>query len=223
MHYDVYLIYYGKTGVGYDNIVKAISNLKGKVDIEKRAGSKFQNFGYFYQSHPEIISKYDRIYVIDDDIRTTVQDVNLLFDISRKYDLDICSPSLSEQSKVSHPITKHKPNTLLTYTNFVEVTYVMFSAKALAMFMPKLDSSLIGWGIDYLYMWCNDMHRKKAYAIVHAVVCTNPYDKKKPAGRRELSYVKRWKVRECIWEKYARSIGCPASFDHIEWDNIPIE
>jgi hypothetical protein len=55
---------------------------------------------------------------------------------------------------------KNKQNTLLDYTNFVEVNTPLFNKVALFGLMRYFDRSLIGYGIDYLYIWANGLYKK---------------------------------------------------------------
>ena len=108
MNYDIYVIYYGNNNDIYEKY-------KSKVTfIEKRKGSKFQNFKYFYDNNIDIINSYERYFILDDDIIFNVDDINNMFEISEQYNLDICGPSFTRDSKLSHAITIHKPNILLT-------------------------------------------------------------------------------------------------------------
>ena len=124
-----------------------------------------------------------------------------MFAISRIFNLDICAPSFSENSKLSHFITIHKPNILLTYTNFVEVNTPLFNRKALDNLMVKLNYELIGWGIDYLYIICNGICNRRSYAIIHKVVC------KKKNGQ-ELSKIKNFNnlQKEIIYNLYSTNL-----------------
>ena len=63
---------------------------------KRRKSSKFQNFKYFYDNNINIIQNYDRFFILDDDIRFGVDDINNMFNISRQFYLDICAPSFSE-------------------------------------------------------------------------------------------------------------------------------
>jgi len=214
INYDVYIIYYGnseETFIKYKNLAKY---------AERRKGSKFQNFKYFYETYPEIINKYNRFFILDDDCIIKIDGINKMFELSQKYNLKICSPSLLPTSKISHRITSNKKNRILTYTNFVEVSYPMFSYDALLKFMPFLTYDLIGWGIDFLYIWCNGLDQKNSYAIIHEVSCINPRDCKKGCSKRELSLVENWNNRAKIWNEYAASIGCPNAYVLLEYDTI---
>jgi len=217
MNYDLYVIYYADDDTIYDKY-------KSKVTfIEKRKGSKFQNFHYFYKKYPEIIEKYDRFLIIDDDIIMQVEDINRLFDISRKYELDICQPSLSLSSKFSHRITQHVDNCLLRYTNFVEVNTVTFSRSALDKLMEKYDPILIGYGVDFLYIWANGLEKENKYAIIDAIQIFNPLNFTKKISIRELFLIPNVHNRQNDWESYSKQIGCPTRYDIKMYSMIPLE
>jgi hypothetical protein len=206
MNYDIYVIYYAND----DNI---FNKYKSKVTfIEKRKGSKFQNFKYFYEKYPEIINKYDYFFILDDDIIIDVPRINEMFSIAKQYNLSICGPSFKSGSIISHAITKRRQNILLSYTNFVEVNVPLFNKKALTNLMKILDYSLIGWGIDMLYIWCNGLYKQNTYAIIHKIGCINPHPKNKKNKKRELYLLKNAHRRAQIWNTYAKKIKCPTRF-----------
>jgi len=198
-NYDIYVIYYG-------NDDKIYNKYKNKVDyIERRKGSKFQNFHYLYHKKPEFINKYERFFILDDDIIFNVNSINEMFDISKKYDLWICGPTFKKdgKSKISWKITINQPNNLLRYTNFVEVNTPLFNKYALNKFMKMYDPVLIGWGIDYLYSYAllldNDFETyKRKIALIDKITCINPLDDIKN-NSRELYNVKNANNREKIW------------------------
>lgn len=219
MNYDIYAIYYGDNE---DNYNKYKSKLKF---IEKRKGSKFQNFKYFYETYPEIINKYEYFFILDDDIIIDVTNINSMFEIAKKYNLSICGPSFLDLSKISFPMTIQNPARLLTYTSFIEVNVPLFNKTALDNLMKYLDYSLIGWGIDFLMIWCNGIHKKTDYAIIHSVSCINPHDadKKDKNKGRELYLIPNSHNRENIWHEYADKIGCPRRLEIVEYASITRE
>ena len=213
MNYDIYVIYYG-------NDDKVYNKYKSKVKfIEKRKGSKFQNFKYFYDNYRDIINRYERFFILDDDIIFNVNDINNMFKISKQYDLDICGPSFLPEGKITYKMTKHKPNVILTYTNFVEVNVPLFSKIALDKLMNVLDYSLIGWGIDHLYIICNGINKKKSYAIIHSVTCINPNDDKK-SNSRELNLISNVDNRSKIWEVFAKKHNYTMYIKQYEYGSI---
>ncbi len=210
--YDIYVIYYGNNDDNY-NLYKS----KVKY-IEKRSGSKFQNFLYFYKKNPDIINQYKYFFILDDDIIFNVNCINKMFFIANKYKLSICGPSFDHKSKISHSITKHRSKRFLTYTNFVEVNVPLFNKPALDKLMKVLSPALIGWGIDFLYILVNGRHKSRAYAIIHDIKCINPHPlKSKP---RELTLIKNCNKRSQIWRNYAKRHKLPAAFIKKEYKTI---
>lgn len=213
-NYDIYILYYGNN----DEIYKKYkSNVKY---IEKSKGSKFQNLYKFYTEHPEIISKYDYFFVVDDDIQIKASDINELFKMAKDYKLLICAPSFSSSSKISWPHTKHKPNCLLTYTNMIEENTFLFKRSALDNYMKMYNPKIIAWGMDFLSIWANGLHKKKSYAIIHKITCTNPKDTDKKDTKRELNKAIKSVNIKAEWEKYADSIGCPRKIKVIEYSSL---
>ena len=195
-HYDIWVIYYGE-----DNSI--YNKYKQYVDfIEKRKGSKFQNFHYVYNKYKAQINNYDRFFILDDDIVFNTNDINDMFNISKKYDLWICGPTFIDdgRSKISHNITKQIKGNLLRYVNFIEVNVPLFSKFALHKFMKYYDPILIGWGIDYLYIWACGLEYTDKYALVDKIGCINPKDNKK--GNRELNKIKDVHKRVQVWNSF---------------------
>lgn len=201
-NYDVYVIYYDKNDARYERYKKN----KHIKQIERRKGSKFQNFLYFYNKYPQIISKYDRFFILDDDIIFKVDDINRMFSISREYKLDICGPSFVPPSKLSWGITKHVEKRLLTYTNFVEVNTMLFSKDALNNLMKYMVPELICWGIDFMAIWANGINKENKYAIIHCVKCINPGNELKKSNVREIDKVDNSEKRLYIFKEYTKKL-----------------
>ena len=203
-NYDIWVVYYGDDDAKFNLY-------KDNVDfIEKKKGSKFQNFHYIYNKYKEQIHKYDRYFILDDDIIFNTNDINKMFNISEKYDLWLCGPTFKNDGsgKISHAITKQVPNNFLRYCNFVEVNVPLFNKYALTQLMIYYDPILIGWGIDYLYIWAlthnksiDEYNRK--IALVDSVNCINPHDKKKN-NKRELNNIVNVDKRATIWETFKK-------------------
>ena len=216
MEYDIYVMYYGDNDEIFDRY-------KSKVKYcERRKGSKFQNFKFFYDNNPDIINKYTHFFILDDDIIINVSEINGMFKIAKEYNLDICGPSFIHPSKISHWVTQHKPYKVLTYTNFVEVNVPLFNKKALLNLMKWLHEELIGWGIDCLYIWANGLDKTNSYAIIHSISCINPPEKLKKIQKdnRELFNLPKAKYRSQIWETFAAEINCPKIIFSKEYKSI---
>jgi len=216
IEYDIYVIYYGD-----DEDI--FNKYRSKVKlIEKRKGSKFQNFKYFYDTYIDIINKYDRFFILDDDIIFNVEDINNMFKLSKKYNLDICAPSFLSEGKISHSVTEHKKDIILTYTNFVEVNTPLFNVLSLHKLMNTIDYTLMEWGVDFLYIWCNGIYKQKSYAIIHCITCINPHDliKINKNNKREFHLIENGHKKKEVWKSFSIKIGCPSRFKLIEYDSI---
>ncbi len=217
-NYDIMVVYYGNNDNNYQKYSK-------KVDyILNRKGSKFQNFHYVYENHRDIIDKYERFFILDDDIIFGVDDINKMFDVSKKYNLDICGPTFKKapECKISHEITVTKNKNQIRYTNFVEVNVPLFNKKALDKLMKYYDPILIGWGIDFLYIWANGVDKKQNYALIDNITCINPQDESKD-GKRELYNLKNADKRAETFMKYAKKLGIKSiNMNHKTWKIVKV-
>jgi len=206
-NYDIYVIYYGENEENFESYKTCAQY------IEKRKGSKFQNFYYFYTTRPEIIAQYERFFILDDDIIMHVEDINNMFKYSVKYNLTICQPSFKSCGKISHKITKQDESIVVRFTNFIEVNVPLFTKAAIDSLMLAYDPSLIGWGIDYLYIWVNGIEKDNYYAVINAIGCINPHDNEKICKKgRELNLIPDANNRIKIWETYAIKNNIPTSY-----------
>lgn len=214
--YDIFVVYYGNNHHQYEKYKKNVQW------IDKHKGSKFQNFFWFYQNHPEILDQYDYFFILDDDILFWSLDINQMFSIAREYELSICQPSFLPESVLSHKITLQNDATFLRYTNFVEVNTPLFNKEALINAMKVMDDRLIEYGVDYLYIWANGMYKKNKYAVIDMVSCINPTPNQKKITTREIDHADPKNMKNKIWEDYAKKIGCPELYPHTCYYYVPL-
>ena len=191
--YDLWVTYYG------DDEKKYKLYSKHSDYITKRKGFKFQNFYDLYNSKD--LSQYERIFILDDDIIISTEDINKMFIISKKFNLSICGPTFKPNCKISHPKTINNPKWFMRYTNYVEVNVPLFSKEALRRLMDVFDPKLVGWGIDRLAAWANGY---KNIALVDDVICINPHDRVKGGVRELTKGDESWAIREEIWYEVAK-------------------
>jgi hypothetical protein len=216
-NYDIWLVYYGDNDENYNKYSKYVDK------IWKRKGAKFQKLYYLYQNNNDELMNYDRYLITDDDIIISTDDINKLFDISEKYELLICQASFKPIiSRISHKITKQQENNILRYTNFIEVTCPLFTKAALIKLFNVFEPKLIGWGIDYLFIWANGINNMNKYAVIDSISCINPYEKNKinKSDVREIRKFTDWNNSSKTWADYSKKIGCPEKWDHIIYKNI---
>lgn len=214
--YDIMVVYYGNQEEIYQKYFKKVNY------ILKRKGSKFQNFNYIYQNYKELLAKYERFFILDDDIVFDVDNINKMFSLSRKYNFEICGPTFKNvpKCKISHKITMSEEKNQFRYTNFIEVNVPLFNRAALDKLMKFYDPILIGWGIDFLYIWANGTEKQNSYALIDAVTCVNPIDDLK-GGKRELYNIDKSLSREETYKKFAQKLGIQ-KVEKKTWKVVPI-
>ena len=197
-NFDVWVVYYGDSET---------DKYKENVDHwERRKGSKFQNFYHMWKKYKAHLKKYKKIFVLDDDIIFSTTDINRCFEMSYLHELWLLQPTFRLGGKISHEITKQKPNSVLRYSNFVEVNTPLFDKEILDDIMKKYDPVLIEDGVDFLISYIltrrKDYHQKRI-ALLDNVSCVNPHDIYK-GGAREVDRVGPSFKRMGIWNKFAR-------------------
>jgi hypothetical protein len=216
-NYDIWLVYYGDNDENYNKYSKYVDK------IWRKKGSKFQNLYYIYENNRDELMKYERYLITDDDIIISTDDINKLFDISVEYNLWICQASFkSNISRISHKITEQQENNILRYTNFIEVTCPLITKNCLIKLFNVFEPRLIGWGIDYLFIWANGIDVKDKYAVIDSISCINPYEtsKKIKSDVREIIKFTDWNNSPKTWTDYSKKIGCPEFWKHIIYQTI---
>jgi hypothetical protein len=114
-------------------------------------GPKWPALYELIRDHAELISRYERVWLPDDDLRCACGDVNRLFEIFERENLALAQPSLRPDSYVSHMVTLHNPRFHLRYTNFIEVMAPCFTRESLETLLPTFSDNMSGWGLDYAW------------------------------------------------------------------------
>lgn len=187
-NFNLMVVYYGNEKNKYKN------------DCDyyyQRKGSKFQNLKSVYNQYKFIFEQYEYFFILDDDILINTKQINKLFQIIKKYDLWILGPSFKHPSKISHDITKKVENNFLRYTNFVEVNVPLFSQYAFHKYMKYYNPILVGYGVDYHYIWVLGINKEDKYAICDSISCINPITK-----IRSINLLQNFNVRVRTWYKF---------------------
>ncbi len=137
--FDVVLYYYG-------------DKKPPSIDVEQieiRKGMKFQNFVHFLSKND--ISTYDAIWVVDDDMRMKTKPINRMFKVFSKFGLLLAQPSFKEGGHIAWPITRHDPECVLRYTNFVENNACVMSTQVIPLFLETFKDAGTGFGVDFIW------------------------------------------------------------------------
>ncbi|NNU63625.1 hypothetical protein [Ochrobactrum soli] len=177
--WDLISVYYGDDADTY-GFIESLSD-----KFFSRKGSKFQNLRAIYLENPAIFKQYDRIWVMDDDLRISPTSIETMFQVAECWDFWVCQPSFDATGKVSYAVTAHQPESILRIVDFVEVTCPLFRKDKLCVFLDEYDGELVGWGIDYWYGNSLESKKTNRFAVVDIVQTLNPHDEAK-GGVREI-------------------------------------
>ena len=98
-----------------------------------------------------LVRQYEAIWLPDDDLDCTLDDVNELFGIFAAEHLELAQPSLTLDSYITHMVTLHNSCFRIRYTSFVEIMAPCFSRRALSTLAPTFNANLSGWGLDFVW------------------------------------------------------------------------
>ncbi len=142
-NWDLLLSYYDQKA--YDNDPDAAGTRKHLA-----IGGKCDGIAATCAEMP-IYRDYDYVWLPDDDIRTTGQTINTLFDMMAAHELVIGQPSLSHDSYYYFPGLLQNTRFQLRYTNYVEIMVPCLRADFLRDLLPLFATSRSGFGIDRLW------------------------------------------------------------------------
>lgn len=159
----------------YDDDPRA--GLGGDLPLSIDKGTKFDSIYRYLIANPSVMQDYKYILFIDDDIRTTYQDLNRLFEICNEYGLLVAQPSLHPDSYFCYASLLTCPWLKLRYTNFVECMVTAFRTDYLReRVLEHLASVKSGWGVDHVWsLWMEDPAYKAAIIDAVSVVHTRPH------------------------------------------------
>src|ERR1035438_1769749 len=141
-NFDIFVSYYGD----------APDQFKENADyFESIPGLKWPCLAQIFRKQSELLFAYRACWFPDDDILTDAQSVIRMFDLFHANDLWLAQPALGEGSHISHWITRAVPNTVLRFTDFVEIMCPIFNRHSLSLVGSSFSTSISGWGLDFLW------------------------------------------------------------------------
>lgn len=189
--FDLWVTYYGDYRGRYASV----------ADIYNcRKGSKFQNLHHASRAWAVLLSSYESIMVMDDDILIRPDQINRLFRIRQELDLWVLQPAFSPWGKITHPITAVQRTERWRYTNFVEMTCPLFRGDKLAEFLEVYDPTLTGHGTDWWFLDVLGKNIERRVAVIDELPCINPKDRTK-GGQREIDRLRSTALRIADWER----------------------
>jgi hypothetical protein len=115
-----------------------------------RQGLKLELFAQFAEEHRDVVQRYEAIWVVDEDIETTTENINAMFDIFVALNLSLAMPSLAGASAIHHPHMDWRADSVARFTNFVETGLPIISRRLLPRILPILHVGRSGHSADIL-------------------------------------------------------------------------
>jgi hypothetical protein len=203
-NFDLILLYYGNN----NEIVKNYTNQTPHVYAAK--GEKYHLLKSLILSSPELISEYKYIWLPDNDVSISTENINKMFEIAEQYDLYLAQPSM--KGYVSHQITLPQPGNLLRYTNFVEILAPLMNLETLMLCKDTFDENYSGWGYDFLWPYMLNYPKDKI-AIIDSIVMTHT----KPIGTNYSRFPIHPRFEA---EAIVSTLPQTENLQHIEYDKI---
>jgi hypothetical protein len=174
-NWDLVVSWYGKTA--YVPVEDETT-----VQIE---GGKWDGLSKTFAQAPDLLDRYDYVWLPDDDIATTCEAINSLFNLMRAENLLVGQPALSWNSYITYIQTYRVPGLRLRYVDMVEVMVPCFNMAHLKHCLPMIGSTMTGWGLDWI--WCrNTSDNYRIAAVFDEVVVSHT----RPVGKFLLSLAK---------------------------------
>lgn len=192
----------------FDLIIYAYEELPAALcvggDVITFTGRKVAAWHELFAENPHLLTDYERIALLDDDLICTAADINAAFMIGARHGLSIWQPSLSWDSYYSYGVTLHNPLFTLRYVNFIEMMCAFFSVEQLVRVLPLFT---LGYEISIDRFWCRMRPDwRGAYAVVDAVQFRHARPVGQVARARDEPHCRRGGTRNVY----------QADIDHIE-------
>lgn len=141
-NWDLVVSYYGDRPSRYE----------GQFDeIDVCRGSKWEGLASYFSRHMESVRQYQYVWLPDDDLFTTTENINCFFDACEQLDLLLAQPALTRNSYYSWPITLQQANSVCRLTDFVEIMAPCFAVEHLGRFVDTFALNSSGWGLEWVW------------------------------------------------------------------------
>lgn len=162
--FDVLLNYYDDS---------ATENAPADI-VTCQKGTKVTAIRKILEEKPELLSPYEAILFLDDDIIISEEQIERLFSIQQEFKLDLIQASLTEDSECFFPIFKQPcAGSGIRPVSAVEIMMPLVSQRALRECGWVFAECVSGWGVDFLLS--SEVRRKfgDTIALAADVVCSH--------------------------------------------------
>jgi len=116
--------------------------------VGSQPGTKFTSFYSLLCEYAHIISPYEYILLLDDDVLFEQEDILRLFSIIKENALDLAQASLSTDSYFAFPLFVNSIRKGLRMVNGVEIMMPVISKQILSLGIDFWGQTISGWGLD---------------------------------------------------------------------------
>ncbi len=203
-NFDIFIVYYGNETNRYRQSCKYYHQDKG---------TKFALVSKLVDNFKDLISEYDAIFIPDDDLYITSSILNKFFELFHSYKLELAQPSIIGWASI--PLTLHQPNTLLRYTNWVEIMCPCFSRNAFLKCISTFNETKSNWGIERL--WNKNLNTPKdKIAIIDTTIVIHT----RPCFFGDTYYINGNTCESALKEQDALNVKFNLSTEFIEYSRI---
>jgi hypothetical protein len=141
--------------------------------VLRQSGTKFTGIHHVLSHHPTMLTRYDAVLFLDDDLIPGHDNVDRVFDLAATHGLDLFQPSLKPGAHCSWPDLFHRGGPAVRQTTGVEIMMFGFSRRALESCAPLFGESVSGFGLDFA---CSEAVRDRGWScgVVDAVQVDHP-------------------------------------------------
>lgn len=187
VNFDLIILNYDSTHIFNDITSKNAKKIVNKI------GMKWKMISELYKSDILLIDKYDYVMMMDDDIETTPENINLFFNIVSKENFDLAQPGLGNGSTFSYPETLKKDG-YYHITNMVEIMIPCFSKRYLKKAIEDIHNcpTGTGWGLEGA--WTKKYHDNFGRTIfggnIGVINCVDFFHRRPVGGTESKIYEK---------------------------------
>ena len=115
-----------------------------------QAGTKFTAIHNILTKFPDILTNYDYILFLDDDIGVSMSSLDALFNACTRYGLDLAQMALSDRSHCIWECVFARGRNGLRHLNCVEIMMPVMSQRVIRLCRDVFGKSISGFGLDLL-------------------------------------------------------------------------
>ena len=119
--------------------------------VHRYRGGKWDGLYDFFLSYPDLLNRYDYVWLPDDDIKAESENINLMFRCMAENEFELAQPSLSPESFLSHLVVSWNPLFEYRNVNLVEIMAPVLVRDLLCRVLPLFKGAKTGFGIDFVW------------------------------------------------------------------------